>query len=301
MRATFAQLEAFCWIARLKSFRAAAAHLHLTQPTISLRIRELERSLDCRLFDRTGYRAQLTQQGASILRQAEKIIDLAREIDLSGRMRDPLSGLLRIGAADTFALTCLPELLAVLEREHPALQVELSIDYSSNLSRQLAERQIDIAFLTMTTPTLNITALAFGVVEISWVASPRISFPPRPLTPADLSGLQILSNPPPSHLYHTIRDWFAEDGLEPARLSTCNSLSVLARLAIAGFGAAVLPTSILAAEFETGALRPLPVRRKLRPHALYVAYQTEESGPGVDAVIRAARDIMRQKGLFEAA
>jgi DNA-binding transcriptional LysR family regulator len=300
MRYTLAQLEAFTWIARLKSFRAAAAHLNLTQPTISLRIRELERALDIRLFDRSGYRAQLTQQGATMLRQAEKMIELAREIELAGRDRDPLAGLLRIGAADTFALTCLPDLLAALERDHPALAVELSIDFSWNLSQQLANRSLDIAFLTMPTPAPNVTAVTIGAVDIAWVASPRLPLPTRPLVPSDLAGLQILTNPPPSHLYRTIREWFSEEGLEPERLSTCNSLSVMARLAAAGLGVSVLPTSILAAEFDTGLLRPLAARKRLPPHTLCVAYQSDEAGPGIDAVIAAAEEIMRRKQLFGA-
>jgi DNA-binding transcriptional LysR family regulator len=63
MHHTFAQLEAFYWVARTGGFRAAAARLHLTQPTVSQRVRDLEAALGCTLFDRGGYRGDAHAQG----------------------------------------------------------------------------------------------------------------------------------------------------------------------------------------------------------------------------------------------
>jgi DNA-binding transcriptional LysR family regulator len=60
MKPTLNQIEAFHWIARLGTFRAAGAQLNLTQPTISLRIRGLEDALGCKLFQRVGQRARRT-------------------------------------------------------------------------------------------------------------------------------------------------------------------------------------------------------------------------------------------------
>ena len=102
MRLTLAQIETFYWIARLGSFHAAARQLCVTQPSVSGRIRELERDLDCALFDRSGGRARLTKAGRSIQGQAEQMLSLAREIHdetSSGKLR----GLLRLGVVETVA------------------------------------------------------------------------------------------------------------------------------------------------------------------------------------------------------
>ena len=80
MRLTLAQIETFYWIARLGSFHAAARQLCVTQPSVSGRIRELERELGCALFDRTGGRARLTETGKAIRQQAETMLSLARGI-----------------------------------------------------------------------------------------------------------------------------------------------------------------------------------------------------------------------------
>ena len=66
MRYTLGQAEAFYWVAKLGSFRAAATQLNLTQPTVSLRVRELERNLGAELLDRSLYRPVMTPAGVAI-------------------------------------------------------------------------------------------------------------------------------------------------------------------------------------------------------------------------------------------
>jgi DNA-binding transcriptional LysR family regulator len=289
---SFRQLEAFYWVARLGSFRAAARQLGLTQPTVSLRIKEFEKELNAKLFDRSGYRPRPTPRGNAMVRQAEEILSLAEEIRTQGQGRDPLHGLLRIGASDSFALVCLPELLRVIERQFPALRVEVSVAFSRHLNRQLTEREADIAFLTQPDVTGGLVARPLGNVDLAWVASPRMTLPDRALRPTDLLATQIVTNPSPSHLYQSILDWFATEDLRPPPVSTCNSLSIMIRLCAAGFGISVLPVRLLSSEFEAGVLRPLAARPRVPPHTMYVAHHADDAGPGIDAVIRAARDVL---------
>src|SRR5262249_19167617 len=141
-------LEAMVAIAELGSFRAASDRLNITQPSISLRIKELEQSLGIQLFDRSGYRARLTPEGSEILKLAQRTLALAQEIRTIARRKNSIHGRISLGACDTFALACLPTLLTRLESLAPALQVALDIDYSVNLNRKLHDGALDIAFLT---------------------------------------------------------------------------------------------------------------------------------------------------------
>src|SRR4051794_9502488 len=125
MRVQTGQLEALVWIARLGSFRAAASQLGLTQPTISMRIRELERLLDTDLFERASRRATLTEHGRALVAHAERIVGLAEQMETAATSRPVQHGPIRLGAADTFALTCLPLLLARVEQLLPELRVQL--------------------------------------------------------------------------------------------------------------------------------------------------------------------------------
>ena len=101
MKLTLAQLEAFHWTLRLGSAHAAAERLHLSQPTISVRLRGLERGLERRLFERRGRRLEATTAGAALAVQAEQMLELATQIELGGA--DPLRTRLRLGAPDSFA------------------------------------------------------------------------------------------------------------------------------------------------------------------------------------------------------
>src|SRR5262245_33165456 len=111
MKATLAQIETFYWIARLGSVRGAATFLNLTQPSISLRIRALETALGMRLFDRSGRRLRLTREGTALLPRAERLMAIAEEFGSRSIQHDPLHGQLRLGAPDSFGLTCLSQLL----------------------------------------------------------------------------------------------------------------------------------------------------------------------------------------------
>lgn len=289
---SFRQLEAFVWVARLGSFRAAAGRLHVTQPTVSQRVRELESSLGTALFDRAGYRPRLTRSGASIMPTVERILDLAGDLDRTAGQDGALRGLLRIGAPDTFALVCLPGLVARLERQYPELEVDLSVRYSRSIYDHLARRDLDIAFISDPEPIEGITTIPLGSMDLVWFASPAMRLPDRALGPADLAHVRIITNPPPSGLYASIQAWFKSDGVEPSRVSTCDALSVITRLVTNGVGASLLPVCILGAEIEGGLLRPLRVRPGIAPHVLHVAFPTDQAGPGLDAVVAATYEVL---------
>src|SRR5262245_58649325 len=103
MRVSLPQIETFYWIARLGSFHAASRRLNVTQPTVSVRIRELEQELGCRLFLRAQGRASLTPEGQAALLHAERMLTLAQEMKNETLPGGGLRGLLRLGVVETVA------------------------------------------------------------------------------------------------------------------------------------------------------------------------------------------------------
>src|SRR5260221_5472450 len=108
------QLEALVWVARLKSFSAAAAQLNTTQPAISIRVQELERELTVRLFDRNRRRVSLTAEGRECLATAERMITLAAELSARGDRRTSIGGRGRLGLRELIAPTRGSQLLSVV-------------------------------------------------------------------------------------------------------------------------------------------------------------------------------------------
>src|SRR5262245_37281691 len=290
MKLTLAQIEAFHWIARLGSFQAAAAHLHLGQPTVSVRIRKLERATGVKLFERQGRRVRLTAVGRGLAQKSERMLALAAE--LAGPVFDPLQTGLRLGAPDAFAMVCLPRLLQLLEREYPTLKVALTVENSAVLNQRLNDRELDVAFLVNPEAAAHVRAELLGRLDIAWVASPRLALPRRPIRPADLASHQLFTNPEPSRLIDVIHDWFARAGLAASRVSTCNSLAVVTRLTLVGAGVSLLPTAIIESELRAGSLRRLAVRPSLPVQRLFAAYQAEQAGPHIATILSAARGVL---------
>lgn len=299
MAATLSQFQAFYWTVRYGSVRAAAEQLNLTQPTVTLRLQELEKNLGLKLFERAGRRLKPSRHGAALRPQVERLLSLAGEIERYGRDAEPSRQLLRIGSADIFAHSCLPRLLSIMDADYPNLRVEVSVAFSRTINRRLLDGDLDLAFLTNPEAPDSVVMLPMGSVEVAWVAAPALGLGTggRPVTPADLARHRILTNPEPSHLYASVRSWFEPSGHWPDRVSTCDSLWIMARLAAAGLGVALLPAVMPGLESQWSALRTLAADPHIAPHRLHAAFHRENDSASLRSVIAEARSLLAQSGI----
>jgi DNA-binding transcriptional LysR family regulator len=300
-RFSLAQLEAFLWICRLGTFHAAAERLNLTQPTISLRIRELESALGARLFERRGHGMRLSTEGTILLRYAERGLDLFDEMEDRLRTGDVLQGSLRLGVSDTFAMTCLPEIVGTLEAEYPRLRIELTVTNSTVLSELLVRKKLDLAFLTEPHQHRSITVEPMGRTDVAWVSSAAKPIGPPVLRPRDVVDIPILSVTPPSPLNELMVDWCTSDGSPPPSFSTCNNIAVIARLVLSGVAASVLPVCVVQRELDSGVLIRYQQHPPLAPRVMCAAYPATSRGPGIDALLHIARQAFAHTCLFDPA
>lgn len=294
MRYTFGQAEAFYWVARLGGFRAAASHLNLSQPTVSLRVKEFERILGGELFDRSGYRPVTTALGATIYADVERMLVHAQQVQRRSSESSLGRGLLRIGAADSFAARILPGLLASLALRHTAPQVDVTVDFSARLEQLLLDRSIDIAFLSQPRVHEGITIAPLWLIDLVWVIGKDLPFKGDIATPENLVDLPIFTNSSPSGLFSTIQMWFGTSGLKPHRLNTCNPLTVIARMANAGTGAALLPREIIRLSGDDLDLRVLTADPPIPSHNLCAMWWDNEAAGEYNYLAEMARQISAQ-------
>ena len=276
MRPTLAQLEALFWIARLGSVRAAATRLSLTQPALSLRIRDLEAAVRGRLLNRDSYRATLTTLGVEVAQQAERMLEIAERIgERSGDSDDDIRGLIRMGATDTYAARYLPSLLVDIETHYPRAQIELVVEFSVNLYAKLLRGELDVAVISG--PTLSPLLVFERLLDLPhyWVGSPKRLGAMKIATPAALARIPIVTHPAPSLLYETIHAWFASASLSPLRLNTCTSLFISKALTVEGVGVSLLPAEIIGPEIEAGTLRMLKSRPAIPYFPMFVSYRRD--------------------------
>jgi DNA-binding transcriptional LysR family regulator len=175
----------------------------------------------------------------------------------------------------------------------------VSVRYSQRLARQLDDRQLDLAFLTNPEVTGDIVVVPLGTVELAWVASPRTVLPDRPLTPADLVDVPILTNPLPSNLYTSIYTWFAAHDALPRRVSTCDSLPIMAQLVSGGFAISLLPVRMLDQELASGRVRRLEVAGRIAPHTMCLAWRAAELGGGAESILPTVREVLDRTSVLQ--
>lgn len=293
MKLTLAQLEALYWVAHLGSVRAAATRLSITQPALSLRIKELESALGGRLLNRDSYRATLTTLGMEVTQQAERMLDIAERISDRNLPQDDIRGLIRMGATDTYAARYLPTLLVDIETHYPQAQIELVVEFSVNLYAKLLRGELDVAIISG--PTLS-PLLAFErLTDLPhyWVGTPRRLGTMKIATPSALARIPIVTHPSPSLLFETIHAWFATAGLTPLRLNTCTSLFISKALTVEGVGLSLLPAEIIEAEVRAGTLRMLNARPAIPLFPMFVAYRRDAPPANVRLFIERIRQSMR--------
>ena len=270
MMISLTQIETFYWVARLKSFHAASRHQHVTQPTVSARIHELESALGYRLFERDAKGAALTPKGASFLNKATRLLDLAEDVIADDVV--PMRGLLRLGTNESAALSGLAAFLASLAERHPSLQIELSVDVGSILRGRLCAGGLDFAISTDPGAHPHIRDVLLGESEMSWVSVKGLVKQTTPLTAAEIACMPILTVPAPSALHALNMAWFAGARVSPPRINSCNSLAVILRLVASGTAVAILPKVILQRELDDDSIDILKVDRPVPPLAIYASF-----------------------------
>ena len=115
-------LKYFLVVAREENITRAAQLLHITQPTLSRQLMQLEEELGVQLFRRSKYRIILTDDGMLLRRRAQEIVDLAEKTEREfQRQEEELSGEIAIGCGETNSMSFLSECIASFRREHPAV------------------------------------------------------------------------------------------------------------------------------------------------------------------------------------
>jgi len=298
-RLTFKQIETFYWASRLRSFSATAARLNTTQPSVSIRIRDMEDTLRVALFDRSSKLPTLTPKGREVAAHVERVIALGEEFNrLIGRP-DTISGLVRVGAADTVALTWLPMLKAELGVRYPGINVELIVDLSVNLRARLHGHDLDIAFLVGSVARQEFETRPLGRVAQCWMCGPGISVPDRVLRGTDLTDWPIFTHSRGSDLHQTVMGWFDQEGTRPTRLHGCSSLATMIAMTKAGLGISVLPPAMLEQEIASGELIRMRTKRPVPANEFVSIALAHPPRPAVAVVDDLAQELVKSSPIFE--
>lgn len=142
------RLKVFFTVAERLSFTRAANELFITQPAVTKHIRELEQQLGVSLFKRKGNSIALTAAGQTLKLYANKILQTYKELEFDlSQANNTIKGQLRLGASTTVAQYVLPKILALLNRQHNGLQIDLVTANTDQIEKLLIDEKIDFGIV----------------------------------------------------------------------------------------------------------------------------------------------------------
>jgi LysR family hydrogen peroxide-inducible transcriptional activator len=253
---TLRQLQYAVAVADARSFRRAAELCHVSQPSLSAQLAQLEDALGARLFERERRPLLLTPAGEQLVERARRLlVDADDLVGAAKQLGDPLSGALRIGVIPTISPYLLPEIVPGIRRQHPALTALWVEDKTETLVASLGEGKLDAALLALEANlgTLEHEVIARDPFVLATPVGHALAEKRGPARLGDLAGATVL---------------LLDDGhcLRDQALSYCSraraheadfratSLSTLAQMVSAGAGVTLLPRLALPTENRRGKL-----------------------------------------------
>lgn len=248
---TLRQLRYFDALARHGHFGRAAEACAISQPALSMQIKELEGMLGAPLFERSARQVRLTSMGAELAPRARAILQSVDELeDLARASSDGLSGPLRLGVIPTVAPYLLPGLVGALMRDHPALDVRVRETLTPKLIRELADGRLDAAIVAL--PVGEESFAERPLFSEDFVLVRPAADADKPVPNADgLRRMRLLLLEEGHCFRDQALEFCAMSSGPPRELMDASSLSTLVQLVGAGIGVTLIPQ--MAAPVETRA------------------------------------------------
>ena len=245
---TLRQLHYFDALAAHSHFGRAAAACAISQPALSMQIKELEETLGAVLIERGARQVRLTQFGQEVAQRARDILRSIDELgDFARASRDRLAGRLRIGMIPTIAPYLLPTVIGNLTRTRPELEIHVREALTSKLIQELAEGRLDTAIVALPVSEPSLTEVALFAENFLLVRPGEDEGVPVPTSEA-LRDMRLLL----LEEGHCFRDQALSfchmQSSLPRQTLDASSLSTLVQMVSAGMGVTLIPEMAVAVE-----------------------------------------------------
>ena len=256
------QLRYFDAVARSGHFGRAAEACAISQPALSVQIREMEETMGAALFERGPRQVHLTALGAAMVPRVRAILRAVDELsDLSRAAQGRLSGRLRLGVIPTIAPYLLPALVGALAQSHPGLELAPREAVTGKLIAALTEAQLDAAILALPVSEPSLAEVPLFTEDFVLVRPAAEAGRPVPSAEA-LPQMRLLL----LEEGHCFRDQALEfckvGGVTPRTVMEGSSLATLTQMVGAGIGVTLLPEIALPVETRSA---PVSVARLAAP------------------------------------
>ena len=254
------QLQYLVAVGASLSFRKAAERCHVSQPSLSAQIAQLEEALGVHVFERDRRRVLVTAAGQELIGRAKLILREADDlVETARRSSDPFAGRLRLGVIPTISPYLLPRLTPALRTAYPRLTAMWTEDKTDVLVRGLAAGEIDAALLALEANLGDVEREVIALDPFVLAAAPGNPLASRgaPARPADLEDECVLLLDEGHCFREQALAWCT--GAKARELEfRATSLSTLAQMVAAGTGVTLLPRLAVPTETHRAKLTVRP-------------------------------------------
>jgi DNA-binding transcriptional LysR family regulator len=290
---TLHQLTVFLKVAELKSMTKAAEAMQLTQPGVSLLLKQLQEEVGAPLVDVVQKRVYLTSFGVDFQATAYRILEEARGFaERTSERKGLLAGTLRMGVVSTGKYIA-PYLLAEFLRLHPGLELELDVTNRAKVLEDVAANRVDLALISVLPEKMALESLPLMENELVCVAQRPLA---QPLPMDGVYPLGILEDYPilfreeGSATRMAMERLLAAHGIRPKKRMVLSTNEAVKQAVMAGLGLSIVPRIGMQGALQNGRavevpLRGLPLRSTW--HIVWVAGKT--LSPAAQAFVNALK------------
>lgn len=260
MNFTLHQLQVFLKVAQLKSITKAAEELHLTQPAVSIQLRNFQDQFDVPLLEVVGRKLYITEFGEEMAKAAGRIVAEVRNISMQAQsFKGGLAGKLSISVVSTGKYV-MPYFLTDFLNEHPAVELELDVTNKARVITHLERNEVDFALVSILPEKPALEALPLMDNRLFLVAGGNQSFPKKSYDHRIMAEMPIILREEGSATRLVAERYFRQKGVTLGRKLELTSNEAVKQAVIAGLGCSIMPVIGLRNELERGDLKIIPVK-----------------------------------------
>ncbi|WP_291777705.1 LysR family transcriptional regulator [Cecembia sp.] len=259
MNYTLHQLQVFLKITQTQSITKAAEELHLTQPAVSIQLRNLQDQFDIPLTEVVGRKLYVTDFGKEIAVAAEKIVEQVRAINFkTAAYKGQLTGKLKISVVSTGKYV-MPYFLAGFIKEHPGIELKLDVTNKAMVINSLDENEIDFALVSILPEAMQVEAIPLMENKLYLVANKEFEVEKKFYKKNIFEDIALIYREQGSGTRLTMERYLRDNGIPILKKMELTSNEAVKQAVIAGLGNSVMPLIGIRNEIQDGDLKIVPV------------------------------------------
>jgi DNA-binding transcriptional LysR family regulator len=260
MNYTLNQLAIFLKISQTKSITKAAEELNLTQPAVSIQLRNFQQQFDIPLTEVIGRKIFITDFGKEIAIAAESILNEVKAINhKSTAFRGQLGGRLKLSVVST-AKYVIPYFLTGFLRQHQEVELILDVTNKARVIESLEKNEVDFSLVSVLPDQLDIDKVELITNKLYLVGNNERKFHSKPYDKSILNELPFIYREEGSGTRYVIERFIERNHLKVKKKMELTSNEAVKQAIIAGLGYSIMPLIGIRSELSNGDLQIIPVK-----------------------------------------